>query len=94
MKLEFNSRATYLAQVALWKTAYAAHSQTIRDTRRAFRQAQSEYSKGTGSWATTERLRAELAGLRDQATSMLYERHAAKEEAHRQWEAQRSTQAA
>jgi hypothetical protein len=89
MNFNFNSRDTYLAQVADWKALYAEHSQQIRDTRRAFRQAQSDDSKGKGNWATTERLRSELASLRDEATSLIDDRHAAKAEAGRQWEAQR-----
>jgi len=86
----FNSRATYLAQVADWKATYAAHSAQIRSTRRAFRAAQQAYSLGTaGAWTETERLRRELACLRGEATALLAERHAAKEEAGRQWQAQR-----
>lgn len=94
MKLEFNDRTTYLAQVALWKAAYADHSQHIRETRWAFRQAQSDLSHGTGSWTTVEHLRHEVTTLRDQATALLGDRHAAKVEAQRQWEARRQAQAA
>lgn len=94
MKLEFNSRDTYLAQVALWKAAYAEHSQLIRTTRRAFREAQSAFSKGTGSWAAMEQLRHRVATLRDEATALLGDRWAAKAEAERQWQARRQSQAA
>lgn len=94
MKLEFNSRDTYLAQVALWKAAYAQLSQQIRDTRRAFRQAQSDYSKNKGPWAAIERRRGEVDQLRAEANAMLADRHAAKVEAHEQWLATRQPQLA
>lgn len=95
MEFNFNSRDTYLAQVAAWKAEYADLSQQIRDTRKAFRQAQADDSKGkAGAWAETERLRRDLSSLRNEATSMIADRHAAKVEAARQWEEQRHPQAA
>jgi hypothetical protein len=93
MEFNFNSRDTYLAQVALWKTTYAEHSQRIRDTRRTFREAQSAYSKGQGSDSAVGQLRWELDALRDQARGLLYERQEAKEEAARQWQARRDHEA-
>lgn len=90
MKLNFDSRETYLAQAAAWKAEYAAHAQRIRDIRKAFREAQSACDKGAGSSLAVERLRHERAMLRSAATAMLCERAASKQEAARQWAARRT----
>lgn len=84
---QFDSRSSYLIAVAEWKAIYAAHSQKIRDTRKQFRHAQSEESKGQGDWREVSRLRAEVESLRDQATALIDQRHASKREAQRQYEA-------
>lgn len=93
--LDFNSRATYLVAIADWKAMYADLSQRIRDTRRAFKLAQSTYSKGEpgSSWMEIERLRGTLANLRDEATSMIEDRHRSKVLAQEQYLASRDARA-
>lgn len=43
--LTFTTRDTYIAARAQWRANYQAHSELIRETRRAFRLAQKEFSK-------------------------------------------------
>jgi hypothetical protein len=91
----FTSRETYLADVAAWKALYAEHSQQIRDTRRAFNEAQSAHSKGEGNrYNDIERLRSQVARLRDEATDLIGRRHQSKVEAQRQYLEARENRAA
>lgn len=47
----FNSRETYLEQVAEWKKTYAAHIQKSRADKLIFKQTQRDFSKAGGDEA-------------------------------------------
>jgi hypothetical protein len=87
--LDFDSRSTYLAAATDWKLIYADQSQTIRTTRRAFREAQAGYSRGQVSGSAVDALRYKLSGLRSEATAMIDDRHRSKVKAQQQYEQER-----
>lgn len=74
----FTTRAEYLEFTHDWKERYAALSQQIRDTKKAIKDENRK--KGfTYLWY-------DLRSQKDQAANMLYERHASKVEASRQYQ--------
>lgn len=90
--MNFNSRQTYVAAVAAWKVQYAELIQQIRQTKIDFKEAQREFSKqkyGSPDWYAVlrkvEGLRSQKASMKYQATDLIQERVAGKEEAHRQY---------
>jgi hypothetical protein len=103
--MNFNSKQTYLAAVAIWKLRYADTITGIRKVKLDFKAAQREFSKvGTFlySWTAEERtayykvynamedLRSEHRSLVKEATDLLTERQLGREEAGRQMELART----
>ena len=86
--MHFHDRTSYLAAIAAWKAAYAAHSIKLRQLKQAFKQAQR-----TNQLSDAERLRSDIAEAKAAARNMLQERSQAKKEAQAQWLAQRSAAA-
>lgn len=81
--MHFHDRTSYLAATSAWRVAYARHSTKLRALKLAFKQAQREGSD------RIEPLRSEIVVAKHQATSLLTERHHAKQEAQSQWLAER-----
>lgn len=104
--MNFNSRETYLAAVAIWKTSYSETITAIRKVKVDFKTAQRAFSKvdvakiwkGSdeqrkayyGAYSPMERLRSEHSRLVKQATDLLTERQLGREEAGRQMELART----
>jgi len=100
MKLNFNTKDTYIAARKEWTAAYMDLSTDIRKARAGFIEAQRAASKSsfdpqTGTpeerkehfakWYAVDDGRRMRADLRTKANDMLSNLQAAKEEAHRQW---------
>jgi hypothetical protein len=104
--MNFNSKQTYLAAVAAWKTQYSETIAAIRKVKIDFKNAQRAFSKvdfapiwkGTEEQRTAYRkaynpmedLRSEHRRLVKQATDLLTERQLGREEAGRQMELART----
>lgn len=94
MEYTFNNKETYLVAAAAWKADYNKLSQDIRDARTQFNDAQKAFAKSSvkegtywTAWKEVERLRSHRDSLRSQANYMLTDRFNMKEEACRQYEA-------
>lgn len=80
----FHDRTSYLAATSAWKVAYRQLSAKLRTLKHQFKQAQRD-----GAVALVEDLRQTIDLNKHKAISMIAERHQAKQEAQRQWLAQR-----
>jgi len=90
----FNSRETYMEQVAQWKFDYQFNAKLCRETRQAFREANRKASKNVSDWSLWRALevaRSDRAAAKHAATKMIEVRHAMKVEARRQWEEKHQT---
>jgi hypothetical protein len=94
--MNFTNRTTYLAAITEWKLAYQAQSTNIRVLRAEYHEKQRLHSKATGLptylkayTAMTDSLR-ELLKARIKANELLSERAAGKEEAQRQYLAEKT----
>jgi hypothetical protein len=103
--MNFNSKETYLAAVALWKLQYFDTIAGIRKVKLDFKNAQREFSKhGTyeynwdsqrradyhGAYNKMENLRSDHRSLVQEATDLIVERHLGRQEAGRQMELARN----
>lgn len=77
--MHFHDRTSYIAATSAWRVAYARHSTKLRTLKLTFKQAQREGSD------RIEALRSEIVVAKHQATSLIAERHYAKQEAQSQW---------
>lgn len=80
----FHDRTSYLAAISAWKVAYRQLGAELRELKHQFKQAQR-----AGNASQVEALRHALYVGKHKATNMIAERHQAKQEAQRQWLAQR-----
>lgn len=94
MQYTFNDKETYLVAAAAWKADYNKLSQDIRVARTDFNNAQKAFAKSSAkegtywnAWKEVERLRSHRESLRSQANYLLNDRFTMKEEACRQYEA-------
>lgn len=80
----FHNRISYFMATSAWKVAYRQLSAELRALKHQFKQAQRD-----GAVTLVEDLRQTIDLNKHKATSMIAERHQAKQEAQRQWLAKR-----
>lgn len=99
--INFTNRDEYLVFRRMWKEDYKKLSADIREKKIAFKEAQRLFSKQPYTsanrnqyWAAfnaVSDLRNDLQKMAKKATSMIAERHAAKEKSHEQYLAEKAS---